>query len=64
VTIEEARDHIGDRAVYTSGYKPPADGVIVSVGATLVYVLYHGQLHPQGTDPADLTLATPVPDVT
>jgi len=56
VTINEAREHIGDRVVYSSGYKPPEHGVIKGVSASSVFVLYDGHLHAQGTDPADLTL--------
>jgi hypothetical protein len=62
VTLEEAAEHIGLAVVYTSGYKPPEDGVITSVSASLVFVIYGDQPHAKGTDPADLTLAATVPD--
>jgi hypothetical protein len=56
VTIDEARAHIGRGVVYTTGYAPPEDGVITGVSASLVFVRYAGNLHAQGTNPADLTL--------
>jgi hypothetical protein len=56
VTIDEAREHIGDRVVYASGYNPPENGVITGVSRTSVFVRFDGALHAKGTDPADLTL--------
>ena len=56
MTLDEARSHIGDGVVYSSGYAPPEDGVITGVSASLVFVRYEGSLHAQGTDPDDLTL--------
>lgn len=56
MTLTEARAHVGDGVVYSSGYAPPEDGVITGVSASLVFVRYKGSLHAQGTDPADLTL--------
>ena len=63
MTLEEARSHIGDGVVYSSGFSPPEDGVITGVSASMVFVMYSGDLHSKGTDPADLTLLAqpPVP---
>jgi hypothetical protein len=61
VTLDEARAHVGDRVVYSTGYSPPEDGVITGVSASLVFVRYTGSLHSRGTDPDDLTLAAAVP---
>lgn len=56
MTLEEARDRIGRGVVYSTGYSPPEDGVITGVSASMVFVRYRGDLHPKGTNPADLTL--------
>jgi hypothetical protein len=56
VTIDEARGHIGDGVVYSTGYAPPEDGVITSVSKSPVFVLYRESLHSKGTRPEDLTL--------
>lgn len=56
MTLDEARNHIGDGVVYSTGFSPPEDGVITGVSASMVFVQYAGDLHAKGTDPADLTL--------
>lgn len=56
MTLDEARDHIGDGVVYTNGYAAPEDGMITGVSASLVFVRFKGGLHAKGTSPADLTL--------
>lgn len=58
MTLDEARHHIGDDVVYTTGYAPPEEGVITSVSTSLVFVRYKGDPHAKGTNPADLTLLT------
>lgn len=56
MTLDEARDHIGDGVTYATRFSPPEDGVIKSVSASLVFVHYKGDLHAKGTRPEDLTL--------
>jgi hypothetical protein len=56
MTLDEARDHIGDGVVYITGHAPPEDGVITGVSASLAFVRYRDGLHAKGTNPADLTL--------
>jgi hypothetical protein len=56
MTLDEARDHIGDRVTYRAGGDLAEDGVITGVGG-LVFVLYDGGWQPQATYPGDLTLA-------
>lgn len=59
MTIDEARDHIGDEVVYHP-YAPDLDpveqGVITSVNDSYVYVRYVGDLASKGTAPELLTL--------
>lgn len=56
MTLDEARDHIGEGVVYTPAEGDPEDGVIVGASSTTVFVRYKGDLAAKGTNPADLTL--------
>lgn len=56
MTLDEARDHIGDGVVYKTEGSHAEDGVITSVSSRLVFVRYKGDNHSKGTSAADLTL--------
>ena len=48
MTLDEARSHIGDGVVYTTGFSPPEDGVITGVSAgPWSSVCHKGSLHAQ-----------------
>jgi hypothetical protein len=55
VTLDEAREHIGNGVVYDPGYGLKEDGVITSVKDPYVFVRYRGDQHSKATIPADLT---------
>lgn len=59
MTLDEARDHIGDAVVYRPPGAAPGDreerGVITGTG-NLVFVRYGDNPQAQATYPADLTL--------
>jgi hypothetical protein len=59
MTLDEARANVGKPVTYRPKCRtcPTEDGVISSVGRTLVFVVYEGDQHAKGTDPADLTPA-------
>jgi hypothetical protein len=57
VTLDEAREHIGQSVAYRAAGALAEEGVITSVGNVAVFVRYDGDLHSKATDPADLTLA-------
>lgn len=56
MTLDEARDHIGEAVAYRAAGALAEDGVITSVGTRVVYVRYEGGRYPKATNPADLTL--------
>lgn len=56
MTVDEARRHIGHGVVYCNAYGEREDGVITSVGETLVFVRYVGDQSSKATNPRDLTL--------
>ena len=62
MTIDEAREHIGEAVVYTA-LDPVSqeDGVITSVANTIVFVRYTGDHHSKATYPRDLDLLAPSP---
>lgn len=60
MTLQEAKQHIGDRVVYEpvhQGEKHRREGgVIESVGTAYVFVRYDGDGASKATHPADLRL--------
>ena len=56
MTLDEARNHVGDGVTYCAGLPWAEDGVITGTGAEVVYVAYGGRVQSQATLPADLTL--------
>lgn len=61
MTLEEARQHVGDRVAYR---RPPGEvfrGEIAAVNGRYVFVLYDDSVYRQATDPADLTLLESAP---
>ena len=59
MTLDEAREHIGDGVVYrpNGGQYPTAeDGTITSVNERWVFVRYAGDSGSKATAPADLSL--------
>jgi hypothetical protein len=53
MTLEQARERIGDGVVYRSG-GDAEDGVITSVNSTYVFVRYRGDTGSKATYPEDL----------
>jgi hypothetical protein len=56
MTLDEARDHIGEWVLYSSVPGECEAGVIASVGRKYVHVLYFGQSNAKATPPELLTL--------
>jgi hypothetical protein len=56
VTLDEARDHIGEHVVYSAVPGDAEEGVIDSVGRLYVYVRYMRSPSPVATFPENLTL--------
>lgn len=59
MTLDEAREHVGDGVTYRQPGRPTEDGVITSVGMRFVFVRYASQqpgAHGQATYPDDLEL--------
>ena len=60
MTLEEARNHIGDSVIYTPFEGCDASelefGIITSVNDSYVFVRYGSNLHSQATNPCDLRL--------
>lgn len=54
ITLDEARNAVGDGVIYTPDYGPREDGVITGVSATSVFVRYRGDQHSKATLPRDL----------
>lgn len=61
MTLDEARDHIGEGVVYTPCGCRREEGVITSVRAPYVFVQYGYEQHSTATHPAYLTLMAPAP---
>ena len=57
MTLQEAREHIGDQVVYTPDHDSPEDGVITSVGERYVFVRYGFQSRGKATPAEKLRLA-------
>jgi hypothetical protein len=56
MTLDEARDHIGDKVVYRPTVGALEDGVITSVSSLMAFVRYGDEGTPQATRPGDLEL--------
>lgn len=56
MTLEDAREHIGDGVVYTPAHGAREDGVITGVSSVYVFVHYAGDRGSKATYPEDLTL--------
>lgn len=55
MTLDDARDHIGESVAYAPSHGNREYGVITEVRARTVFVLYAGDTSAKATDPADLT---------
>lgn len=59
MTLDEARELIGQKVVYRAGHVPATEvgeeGVITSVNDTYVFVRYGAHIGSQATSPEDLT---------
>ena len=60
MTIDEARDNIGNKVIYRyqgwTGVAPAEEGVITSVNEIYVHVRYETDVHSKATRPEDLEL--------
>lgn len=57
MTLDEARDHIGEKVVYRSeGGDRKEEGVIAAVSSVYAFVQYGEQRGVMATHPEDLTL--------
>jgi hypothetical protein len=56
MTLEEAREHIGDGVVYLPCGGPAEDGVITSVNEHYVFARFGTDKASKATRPADLIL--------
>jgi len=57
MNLEEARQHTGDRVIYTTSFGTIDHGTIHRVNDQYVFVDYHGSI--KATHPRDLTLDVP-----
>lgn len=59
MTIDEAREHIGNKVVYRSAHVPAdapgEEGVITSVNSSMVFVRYGADAHSKATCPSDIS---------
>lgn len=56
MTLEEARDHIGGKVLYSTHPGEADTGVIITVAEPYVFVRYGGSQQSQATRPENLTL--------
>jgi hypothetical protein len=56
MTLDEAREHIGDGVVYDPSHGTPEDGTIIRVSEQWVHVRYGHQSITKATAAAQLTL--------
>jgi len=58
MTLEDAREHVGDKVTYDAGCDrcQPEEGVITSVSRRFAFVRYGADYGSKATDPAMLTL--------
>jgi hypothetical protein len=56
MTLDEAREHIGETVIYSSVPGEADAGEIIAAGAKYVHVLYTGQPNTKATPPELLTL--------
>jgi hypothetical protein len=56
MTLDEAREHIGERVLYSSVPGECEVGEIIAAGRKYVHVLYFGQPNAKATPPELLTL--------
>lgn len=56
MTLDEAREHIGDAVIFSTHPGEADGGVITSVNDSYVFVRYVRNGAPQATRPQDLTL--------
>ena len=61
MTLDEARDAIGQSVVYARPYGAREDGVITSVSSRFVFVRYGATVYGKATAAADLTFLSPTP---
>lgn len=59
MTIDEAREHIGNKVVYRAAHvpvdSPVEEGVITSVNSIMVFVRYGSDAHSKATYPSDIS---------
>jgi hypothetical protein len=56
MTLDEAREHVGEGVVYRTAYGKTEDRVITSVGDRWVFVRYACDQRSKATDPGMLRL--------
>lgn len=56
MTLDEAREHTGEKVIYSAVPGDAEEGVIDSVGRLYVYVRYMGSPNLSATYPENLTL--------
>jgi hypothetical protein len=56
MTLDEARDHIGDAVTYRPAGSEPEHGTIAAASTVYVFVQYPGVRGTNATYPEDLTL--------
>jgi len=56
MTIDDAKNNIGNKVIYERAHCKAEYGVITSVNSRTVFVRYGTNVNSQGTDPEDLTL--------
>lgn len=59
MTLDEAREHIGNKVVYRAAHIPTdafgEEGVITSVNSSMVFVRYGADAHSKATYPSDIS---------
>jgi hypothetical protein len=56
MTLDEARDHIGEAVAYHPAGSEPEHGTIAAASTVYVFVQYPGERGTRATYPEDLTL--------
>jgi hypothetical protein len=61
MTLDEGRQHVGQRVEYHRPGSAPEQGVIIDVRTAYIHVHYDGDMIAKATDPATLTLLADQP---
>jgi hypothetical protein len=62
MTLDEARDRVGDAVAYHPAGGEPERGTITAASTVYVFVQYPGERGVRATHPEDLTLSTAADD--